>query len=261
MTPFRFLLSSLLMAMVLPQTARSADDWQSAYAIKTFTDAEGRTLPYRLLSPERVEPGKTYPLVLFLHGAGERGEDNAAQLKHGVAAFAQSDFRRRHPCFVLVPQCPKKRRWVEVDWKLTQHTMPVEPSVPLTLAFELFDETVQTLPVDQSRLYIVGISMGGYGTWDAVQRRPDFFAAALPLCGGGDLACAPKLQKLPIWAFHGDADRTVPVVRTTAMAEAIQKAGGQPKTTIYPGVGHDCWTRTFANPAVLEWLFAQKKPR
>ncbi|MEN6365413.1 MAG: prolyl oligopeptidase family serine peptidase [Thermoguttaceae bacterium] len=247
--------------MILPQIARSADEGPSAYAAKTFTDAQGRTLPYRLLSPERIEPGKTYPLVLFLHGAGERGEDNTAQLRHVAKTFAQPDVRRRHPCFVLAPQCPKNRCWVEVDWTLTRHTMPAEPSVPLTLALELFDQTVEALPIDRSRLYVVGISMGGYGTWDVVQRRPDVFAAALPVCGGGDVALAPRLQKLPIWAFHGDADRTVPPVRTTAMIGAIRTAGGHPNMTIYHGVGHDCWTRTFANPAVLDWLFDKQRPQ
>jgi predicted peptidase len=116
------------------------------------------------------------------------------------------------------------------------------------------------LPVDKGRIYVAGISMGGYGAWDAIQRRAELFAAAIPVCGGGDEAEAPKLKNVPIWAFHGDQDQVVLTIRTTRMIEAIAKAGGTPKMTIYPGVGHDAWSATFSNPEVLDWLFAQTMP-
>jgi predicted peptidase len=247
--------------LVAAQAASAADDqWQKLYEAKTYKDAAGNALPYRLLTPEKIEPGKTYPLVLFLHGAGERGDDNAAQLMHGAGEFAKSANRQTYPCFVVAPQCPAKKGWVEVDWGRSAHTMKEKPSEPLRLALELVDKLAAELPVDKGRIYVTGLSMGGYGTWEAAARRPDFFAAALPICGGGDLAQAAKLKNLPLWAFHGDKDPGVPVGRTTAMIEAIRKAGGAPKMTIYSGVGHDCWTRTYADPAVLAWLFEQKKP-
>ena len=229
------------------------------FGTKIFENSKGESLPYRFLKPEKIEPGQTYPLVLFLHGAGERGIDNTAQLTHGVGQFARSENRRKYPCFVVAPQCPTDRRWVEVDWGLPSHTMPEAASVPLTLVFYLVDKLTAELPVDKSRLYITGISMGGFGAWDAIQRRPDDFAAAIPVCGGGDAAEASKLKKLPIWAFHGDQDGVVQPRRTLDMIVAIRKAGGSPKMTIYPGVDHDSWTATYADPDVLAWLFAQKK--
>ena len=242
------------------RTASAADPWQDAYQAKTYRDAAGQALPYRLLRPEKVEPGKSYPLVLFMHGAGERGTDNALQLVYFAAEFVKPENRQKYPCFVVSPQCPAEYRWVEVDWGLPSHAMPEKPSVPLKLALELVEQLAAELPVDKGRIYVTGLSMGGFGAWDAVQRRPQFFAAAVPICGGGDTAQAPKLKDLPIWAFHGDKDTTVSPRRTTTMIEAIRQAGGTTKMTIYPGVDHDCWTRTYADPDVLAWLFAQKKP-
>ena len=137
--------------------------------------------------------------------------------------------------------------------------MPEAPSVPLMLTFELIDKLAAKLPVDKRRLYITGLSMGGFGTWDAIARRPRYFAAAMPICGGGDTAQAAKLKSLPLWAFHGDHDGTVLPRRTTDMIAAIRQAGGRPKMTLYPGVNHDSWSRTYADPAVLDWLFAQKR--
>lgn len=241
------------------QSVGSAESWQDSLESKTYENAKGESLPYRLLKPEKIEPGKTYPLVLFLHGAGERGVDNTAQLVHGVGQFAKPENRRKYPCFLVAPQCPNERRWVEVDWALPSHTMPKTPSTSLRLAFELFDRLATELPVDKDRFYITGISMGGFGTWDAIQRRPGFFAAAVPICGGGDTAEASKLKDLPIWAFHGDRDSVVPPRRTPDMIAAIRQAGGEPKMTIYPGVDHNSWTATYADPALFVWLFDQKK--
>jgi predicted peptidase len=241
------------------RTASAADSWQQAYKFKTYKDADGHTLPYRLLSPKKIEPGKTYPLVLFLHGAGERGTDNAQQLVHGVAAFAKPENQGEYPCFVVAPQCPADRCWVEVNWNQPSHEMPEKASEPLKLALDLVEKMTAELPVDKGRLYVTGLSMGGFGTWDAIQRRPKLFAAAIPICGGGDTAQAAKLKEVPIWAFHGDKDPVVPVRRTIDMIEAVAKAGGLAKMTIYSGIGHDSWTATYANPDVLAWLFAQKK--
>jgi predicted peptidase len=248
-----------LIGFAFLHTALAADAWQELYEAKKYDDAKGQSLPYRLLKPEAIEAGKDYPLVLLLHGAGERGTDNALQLVHGAGAFAKPENRQMYPCFVVVPQCPPDCKWVDVDWALTSHTMPEKIAEPLRLALELVEKLAAKLPVDKGRLYITGLSMGGFGTWDAIQRRPDFFAAAMPVCGGGDTAVAPKLKDLPLWAFHGDADGVVLPLRTKAMIDAICKAGGTPKMTVYPQVGHDCWVPAYADPAALEWLFAQKR--
>jgi predicted peptidase len=260
MLRFIFVVISIVVAgFAFLQSTSAAEPWQDLYEAKKYTNAKGDALPYRLLKPERVESGKSYPLVLFLHGAGERGVDNAAQLIHGAGQFATPENRRKYPCFVVAPQCPDDRRWVEVDWALPSHTMPKTPSVPMELALELVDRLAGELPIDKNRLYITGLSMGGYGTWDAIQRRPDFFAAAVPICGGGDTAEALKLTKMAIWAFHGDRDSVVPAHRTSEMIEAIRRAGGSPKMTLYPNVDHDSWVATYADPAMMAWLFAQKK--
>jgi predicted peptidase len=123
---------------------------------------------------------------------------------------------------------------------------------------ELLHQLMVELPIDKSRLYVTGLSAGGYGTWEIIERRPDLFAAAIPICGCGDVALAARLKDLPIWAFHGDKDTAVEPQCTLVMIEAIRKAGGKPKVTIYPGVGHNCCDMTYANPAVLAWLFAQR---
>ena len=245
----------------MPQFASVADAWWSVYEAATHQDADGRKLPYRLLKPERIKSGESYPLVLYLHGSGDRGTDNHEQLLHAAAELAKPENRRQYPCFVVAPQCPPDCRWVEVDWSSLSHTMPENPSAPLKLTLELLDKLAVELPVDRARIYITGLSMGGFGAWDAMQRRPECFAAAIACCGGGDSAEATKLKSIPIWAFHGDQDPEVPVCRTTDMIDAIRKAGGTPRMTIYRGVDHNCWSRAYADPEVWSWLFGQKKPR
>jgi predicted peptidase len=253
------LLSSSIAGLAAVPAASAADSWQDLYQANTYKTSDGQTLPYRLLKPEKLDSGKRYPLVLFLHGAGERGTDNAKQLVHGAGAFATPENRQKYPCFVVAPQCPANAGWAYVEGLLPSRDGPGKTLGPLRLALELIDKLTAEMPVDKGRLYITGLSMGGFGTWEAIQRRPDFFAAAIPICGGGDAAQASKLKGVPIWAFHGESDPVVPASGTTTMIETIRKAGGAPKMTMYPGVGHDSWTRTYADRAVLAWLFAQKK--
>lgn len=226
---------------------------------KAFKGSDGKSLNYRFLAPEKVESGKTYPLVIFLHGAGERGDDNTKQMVHGVADFVKPESRAKYPCFLIAPQCPTGKRWAEVDWSAAKHDMPPEPGETMALLLGLIDSLVKDLPIDKKRIYVTGLSMGGYGTWDILARRPDFFAAGMPICGGADEKTAPRIVKIPVWVFHGDKDTAVKVERSRNMVEALKKAGGMPKYTEYPGVGHNSWTQTYANPEVLQWLFGQKR--
>lgn len=249
----------ICLTLTLASIAHAAESPEKAFEAKTFTDADGKSIPYRFLTPPEIKPGQTYPLVLFLHGAGERGNDNRKQLIHGLKNFLDPELRANSPCFIIAPQCPDEKRWVEVDWGLDSHKMPEQISEPLGLTFELVDRLVATLPVDKSRIYVTGLSMGGFGTWDAVQRRPKFFAAAVPVCGGGDETLAKKLTGIPIWAFHGDKDTVVKPFRSQRMVDAVNQAGGNAKLTTYPGVGHNSWTQTYANKQVLAWLFAQHR--
>ena len=148
---------------------------------------------------------------------------------------------------------------MDTPWAQKFHTMSVEPSASMKLALALVDDVRANLPVDPARIYATGISMGGYGTWDAVQRRPGLFAAALPICGGGDTACATRIRDVPIWCFHGDADGAVPVCRSRNMVAALWAVDGKIRYREYPGVGHNCWGRTYGDDTVLAWLFSQRK--
>jgi predicted peptidase len=220
------------------------------------------TLPYRLAVPQKIEKEKRYPLVIFLHGSGERGNDNTAQLVNGVTEFVNPVNREKNPAFVVVPQCPKEKRWVEVSWKLPTHIQPDSISIHLGMVMHLVKSLTDSLPVDTNRIYISGISMGGFGTWDLITRYPEVFAAAIPVCGGGDETKAERLRCVPIWAFHGDKDKLVIPDRTLNMVFAVRKAGNRnAKFTLYKNVGHDSWTKTFNNPEVYEWLFKQKREK
>jgi len=229
----------------------------------TFTNPAGKQLPYRLLKPEGYDPSAmvTYPLVIFLHGIGERGSDNEAQLLNGVREFAKPEIRKKHPCFVIAPQCPAEQFWITADRKGFDIIvkMPKAPAEPLGLVHELMDSLPAQYHIDQTRIYATGLSMGGFGTWDMLARWPDRFAAAIPVCGGGYEPAVPNFAKIPIWVFHGGADPLVKAAYSRTMVDAIRKAGGKPGYTEYPGVGHESWVQTYRNPDVLEWLFAQKK--
>lgn len=255
------LLFATLAATMIATSATAADppDHRDRFAAAVFQDTAGRKLPYRILAPAKLNPAAKYPLVIFLHGAGERGTDNQKQLVHGMNSFATDEIMARYPAFVVAPQCPEGKRWVEVDWTLDSHQMPAQPSEPLTGMFELVETLIKTRPIDTKRIYITGLSMGAFGVWDAVQRRPELFAAAAPVCGGGDPILAKQIHFVPVWAFHGDEDQTVKVNRSREMIEALKNVGEEPKYTEYKGVGHDSWTRTYKDPALYEWLFAQRK--
>lgn len=225
---------------------------------ETFKTSDGETLKYRIHTPAALAAGKKVPLILFLHGAGERGDDNALQLKHGVADLIRFSLTNGQ-AIVIAPQCPQNNQWVNTNWKAPTHSMPSMPSTPMKLTLLLLQDALAKWPVDTSRVYVTGISMGGYGAWDIIQRKPELFAAAIPICGGGDSGLAPTLKKLPIRVFHGDKDTAVPVVRSRDMVKALQACGGNVQYGEYPGAGHDVWTRTYADTSVLAWLFAQRR--
>ena len=221
----------------------------------------GDELPYRLLLP--AEPSaQPLPLVVFLHGAGERGRDNLAQLENGVAELLATDAQRAaFPCFYLVPQCPLGQRWVEVDWDADTHKTPEQPSRPLRLLLRLLDRLRADPRVDSRRVYLLGLSMGGFGVWDVMCRRPHDVAAAVSICGGGDESQAARLVNIPQWVFHGALDPVVSVERSRNMVAALQKAGGQPRYTEYATALHNAWVFALAEPALLPWLWSQQRTR
>jgi predicted peptidase len=230
---------------------------------REFTGASGKVLKYRLLKPDDYDPaGKTeYPLVIFLHGAGERGDDNEAQLDEGVGEFAKPEVRKKHPAFILAPQCPVKKSWSKIE-KHSGHLALISSKAPAEstgLMLELLEVLAKEFRIDQKRLYLTGLSMGGFGTWDLLARFPDRFAAAIPICGGGLEQSAASFVNTPIWVFHGGSDPEVEVELSRQMVDALRKAGGKPGYTEFPGVGHECWDLAYHDPDVLNWLFAQKK--
>ncbi len=256
----RRLFSTALVLMMSP-TALAQNSAPSANEVseaRVYAE-DGGKLPYRLLRPIDYDAKQKYPLVLFLHGAGERGDDNALQLLHGGRNFIEEGFRKRHPAFIAAPQCPADKKWVDVPWDAQSHKAPPEPSPTMKQVFGMLAALQKEFSIDPGRTYVVGLSMGGYGTWDVAQRRPEMVAAAVPICGGGDPEYAERMQAMPVWAFHGAADELVPPSRSRDMITALEAVGGRPIYTEYEGVQHDCWTRTFDNRLMWDWLFAQHK--
>ncbi|WP_020473233.1 carboxylesterase family protein [Zavarzinella formosa] len=249
--------SSAIMFLWLTRSASAKDPLPLTKA--TIKDESGATLPYQIMTPAKAEVGKKYPLVIFLHGAGERGTDNEKQLVHGVPQFASEENRKKYPCFLIAPQCPDGKKWVEVDWSADSHTMPKEVSISEKLTLELIDQLLKDHPIDPKRIYLTGLSMGGYGTWDLLARKPELFAAGVPVCGGADEKTAQTLKKMPIWAFHGTKDTAVKPARSRNMVKALLEAGGHPKYTEYPEVGHNSWDKAYSDPEMFTWLFTQKK--
>jgi predicted peptidase len=249
------LFNPLLLVMLIVCNTTAQDE--KLFEKNIFLTKQGDTLLYRLLRPLKNDTSIKYPLVLFLHGAGERGRDNTSQLKNGVLNFASEQNRKTYPCYVIAPQCPPGYRWVEVDWHLPSHVQPEQPSVYLARTMLLLDSLIKKLNIDPNRIYITGISMGGFGVWDAISRWPDKFAAAVPVCGGGDTAKAASIKNIPIWVFHGDKDNVVMTSRSRDMIAKIKKAGGNPKYTEYPATGHNAWDKAFSEKDMYQWLFSQ----
>jgi len=243
------------LAFVLPITSFAAEEYEA----RTFTGADGAKLGYRLLTPRNYDAAKKYPLVVFLHGAGERGTDNAAQLKHGAPLFLKPEAREKFPCFVLAPQCPPEQTWSAVKGWTGPNAFEEEPTGPMKLLFGTIDAVLKEFSIDQDRLYVTGLSMGGYGTWDILTRQPQRWAAAAPVCGGGDIARIAPAKGVALWAFHGVNDTVVPPVRTQEMIKALEAAGGKPLYSEYPYVAHNSWTIAYGEPELLPWMFAQKR--
>ena len=228
----------------------------------TFTGGEysNEIFRYRLLKPQDARPGEEYPLVLFLHGAGERGTDNRVQIKHFPELLAQPENRQRYPCYLIAPQCRPDRLWVETPRAFDRDAPRQPPGPQMQVVINILEEVLGEFPVDRRRMYLTGLSMGGYGSWDLGTRLAERWAAVAPICGGGDELYADRLVGVPVWAWHGDADDVVPVARSRRMIEAIRRAGGEPKYTELAGVGHDSWTPAYNDPAgLVPWMFAQRR--
>lgn len=226
--------------------------------LKKIFKYHNKELPYRLLVPKKNKKQKKYPLILFLHGAGERGTDNELQLKYISDLFLDDNTRKKYPCYVLAPQCPPEPSW----WSYTSWIKPKLPekiSIELSLVIKLLNELQKRYDIDKSRIYVSGLSMGGCATYDLIMRYPKKFAAAIPICGWGDTSKAELIKNIPIWIFHGAKDDVVNVKHSRKMFNTLKKLNGFVQYTEYLNVKHESWLFAFKEPELLDWLFKQKK--
>jgi predicted peptidase len=214
------------------------------------------TLRYRLLFPDS-DTFRKYPLVIFLHGSGERGNDNEAQLKWGVSNFATDENMVRHPAIVIAPQCPLGVSWS--NFSRSDMKLQSTATRPMELLIGLIHQLVKTMPIDSNRIYITGLSMGGYGTYDAIERFPHLFAAAVPVCGAGDTTKVASIARLPIWIIHGAEDPAVNPIYSLYMFQALTRVGAHVGFTQYPETGHFSWLAAYSDERMMEWLFRQHK--
>ena len=225
------------------------------YEPRVFTNAAGSRLNYRLFKPAPPDAanGALPPLVIFLHGAAGLGDDNARQFNGGnevpPLALIAPEAQQRFPCFVLAPQCPRGESWSSTGSR---------PAPALQRTLEALQGLQREFRIDSRRVYVVGVSMGGRGVYEALRRFPGVFAAAVPICAAGDADWAGKFKQVPIWCFHGGADTTVPVAYAHRMMAALRLLGASPKYTEYAGVGHDSYRNAFREPELLPWLFSQR---
>jgi predicted peptidase len=232
-----FVLMVALLALTAP--CAKGDDAQSGQKAARLEKQVTVRLDYLIALPKDYDKQEKWPLMLFLHGAGERGDKLDLVKVHGPPKLiaAGKDF----PFIVVSPQCPQDGMWEPIE------------------LVALLDEISSKYKVDQDRIVVTGLSMGGFGTWRLATYAPDRIAAIAPICGGGEKFWAKKIAKIPAWTFHGTKDGAVPVERSQEMVDALKKEGAEPRFTIYEGVGHDSWTETYNNPELYEWLLKQRR--
>lgn len=198
---------------------------------------------YLLFLPKKYSKKKNkYPLILFLHGLGESGNDLDLVKIHGPPKFLNKN--KKFPFIVLSPQCPERDWW--------SNPLQVKSTI------SLLNNIIAKYNVDETRIYLTGLSMGGFGTWKLASEYPNKFAAIAPICGAGNPKLAKSIAHIPTWIFHGAKDPVIPISKSQEMAEALKKSGGKPKFTIYPNAGHDSWTESYANPELFQWFLKHK---
>lgn len=226
----------------------------------------GDTLPYRILYPRDYDPAKTYPVVFFLHAAGERGSDNTLQLTHGGRLFLDDSVRQAFPAIVVFPQCASDSFWANVRIESREgggrdflFQEKGKPSQAMAMLLRLTKHILKEEAADKSRVYLGGLSMGAMGTFELLRRRPNVFAAAFAICGGDNTRNVAKYAHVPLWIFHGEKDDVVPPDHSRVLVYHLQKLGVEPRYTFYPDANHNSWDPAFAEPDLLPWLFSHSK--
>ena len=211
---------------------------------KVYKDADGKEYKYVLFIPHSYQKDKEFPLILFLHGSGEREGGAKAPVEVGLGPAIKKLGEKEFPFFVLFPQFSKNGNW-EAN------------GADAKRALAILDETRKNYNIDSHRLYLTGLSMGGRGTWSIAVSNPDMWAAIVPLCGWGDVNQADKIKSIPCWCFHGDKDNAVKVEKSREMIAALKAAGAEPKYDEYAGVGHNCWDKAYGTQELYDWLLKQ----
>lgn len=253
------LLFSVMILSAFLQTSFGQD--KSLFTNEVFVHGQDSLL-YRLLLPENFDQAKKYPVLIFLHGAGERGNDNEAQLTHGSKLFLDERVRKDFPAIVVFPQCPQDDFWANIV--RTQEDRfgfqkGGKPGKAMKLLMGLTGRLSSLSYADRDRIYVGGLSMGGMGTLELLRRKPRTFAAAFSICGGDNVANARKYKRIPLWFFHGGKDTTVPPEKSEIVVAELKRLNAPVKLTIYPEANHNSWDAAFAEPELLPWLFSQKK--
>ncbi|SDK75196.1 Alpha/beta hydrolase family protein [Pedobacter sp. ok626] len=224
------------------------------------------SISYRVLFPENFDRTKKYPILFFLHGSGERGNDNQSQLTHGGGLFLKEEVRKQFPAIIVFPQCSSDSFWSNVEFKqdatgnrefLFQEAG--QPSKAMQALLAMIDNFAKKPYVDKHQVYAAGLSMGGMGTYELLRRKPKLFAAAFTICGGDNVANVQKYKNTPMWIFHGEKDDVVPVLYSTSIADQLKVLGSPVKLTLYPNANHNSWDSAFAEPELLPWLFSKHK--
>ncbi len=250
----------LATALLLAAHGVSAQVEVDDFEARSFTDSRDGTLVFRLFVPRDYDAAKSYPIVTFLHGSSRRGEDNRRQIILGAKVWAEPASQAKNPAFVLAPQCPS-----DDGWGRPEGMTGYGPSTPVRTVSEILDALEEEFSIDPDRMYITGQSGGGWGTLRVLGLQPHRFAAGILVCPAGagssgeGLDLVAPLTHLPLWFFHGTADRIVPFDLTVRRVDALRQAGAKPLFTEYPGVKHDAWTLAYREKGLVDWLFAQQR--
>ncbi len=254
----------ILLALIAFAVDVNAQDYKQ-YVKGSFVNKKD-TIAYRVLFPENFDAATKYPVIFFLHGAGERGSDNEAQLTHGAKLFLQPEVRKEFPAIVIFPQCARDSYWsntvASTDSTGNRHFQfqkGGKPSKAMHALLGMVDNFLDKPYADKNQVYIAGLSMGGMGTYELLRRKRKTFAAAIAICGGDNLANVNKYKKVPLWIFHGGEDNVVNPQYSKKIADQLKIFGKEVKYTLYPEAGHNSWDNAFAEPTLLSWLFSHKK--
>jgi len=250
----------ILLNLLVFSLCSAPDQRDSSFGFASLKGTNSNKMNYRYYLPNTSHSDRI-PLILFLHGANGRGEDNIKHLDYAATFWASPEVQNKYPAYILAPQCPPNRQFVNTSFKTTPFDHYVQDSIPesdeLIMVLDLVNEFCHTYSIDTSRIYIVGFSMGASGTWDLITRHSGVFSAAIIMAGVSDTSKAETITHIPIWAFNGENDAIAPAKLNKEMVKTINEMGGNAQHTVFIGIGHDCIRQTYQTSGLIDWLFSQ----